>query len=251
MPEIVELKIFSQSISDRFLNKEVVYSACVSGFDIAAVATGKKLTRVCANGKEMFFFFDDKPAFKAHLMLNGGFAVLNRNTRPAAADVIAELQFGDEFLMLFDPDGYAKLQPFTELPQVPEVTEITEQRFFDILERKGRAAIKNVLLDQNLIRGIGNAYADEILYAAKVHPNSKCGKIPHEVRGVLYKALSAVINSAIQQYSVMYKGVTCGEMRDLIQVHTRARYTRDGEIIKVINSGGRKTYFASSQVLYN
>lgn len=253
MPELVELKIFAKSIKERFFNRAAVRAEYKKGgFDLNAVVSDKTLTDVRGHGKEMFFWFDGLPAFSAHLMLNGGFAVLNENTRPAAADVVAELCFeGGEYLMLFDPDGYAKISPFEALPQVPEATQISEDAFYALLGKKSRAAVKNVLCDQNCVRGIGNAYADEILYAAKISPSSKCGKLPAPAQKELYAAMRAVLENAIEQYGKMYRGVTCGEMRDLVQVHTRARMTPLGELIKVTEIGGRKTYYTESQRVYS
>ena len=252
MPEIVELKIFAKSIKERFFDREVIRADYKKGgFDLNAAVAKKTLTDVRGHGKEMFFWFNGLPAFSVHLMLNGGFAVLNENTRPAAADVVAELCFeGGEYLMVFDPDGYAKMAPFDALPQVPEATRITETEFYSLLAQKSKAAVKNVLCDQNCVRGIGNAYADEILYAAKISPASKCGKLPDEVKKELYAAMRAVLENAIETYAEMYKGVTCGEMRDLVQVHTRARMTPLGELIKVTEIGGRKTYYTESQRVF-
>lgn len=249
MPEIVELKIFAQSLKDRFLHKAVfVAKNKRSDFDVAAVCEGKYLTDVRAHGKEMFFWFDGLPAFSAHLMLNGGFAVLNENTRPAAVDIVAEWQFENkQYLTLFDPDGYAKVAPFDALPTVPEATAIDEDVFLRLMQQKKNAAVKSVLCDQKCIRGIGNAYADEILYAARIHPAVKCGKIPFDAQHELYIALRAVLAYSIEQYGKMYRGVTCGEMRDLVRVHTRARITHDGEIIKTAEVGGKKTYYTLSQ----
>lgn len=249
MPEIVELKIIARSLKDRLQGKTAFKgSYAKGGFDLNAAVEEKKLTDVIAHGKELFFRFDDKPAFSAHLMLHGGFNILNENLRPAAVDTVAEIVFyGDEYLMLYDPDGYAKVLPFDSLPDVPEATEITENEFFAMLARKKGAAIKNVLCDQKCVRGIGNAYADEILYAAKISPSVKAGNIPDYAKAELYEAMKNTLNFALEYYGKKYRGALGGEMRDLVKVHTRARMTPDGEIIKTCDIGGRKTYYAPSQ----
>ncbi len=249
MPEIVELKIFAKSIKDMFFNHAAVTANNARhDFDLSEVAEGKYLTDVVAHGKELFFWFDGEPAFSAHLMINGGFAVLNENLRPAAADAVAEIKFDNgNYLMLFDPDGYAKVTPFKNLPDVPEATRISLNGFLDIMNRRKGAAVKSVLCDQKCIRGIGNAYADEILYDALIMPDCKCGKIPDDERVNLYESMINVLCDAIEKYSVKYKGVTCGEMRDYVKVHTPARYTKSGEIIKVMQVGGKKTYYVQSQ----
>ncbi|MCI8413329.1 MAG: hypothetical protein HFE47_04450 [Clostridia bacterium] len=248
MPEIVELKIFAQSIKDRLLNKTVFRARNYKNtFDLQALA-GKKLTDIRAHGKEMFFCADGAPAFSVHLMLHGGFNILNENLRPAAVDLIGEWQFeSGEYLILYDTDGYAKIAPFTELPDVPEATEITESRFYELLARKKGAAIKNILCDQKCVRGIGNAYADEILYAAKIHPAVKAGRLPDETKKELYTQMRNVLHEALNEYGKKYRGALSGEMRDLVRVHTKAGITPDGEYIKTCEVGGKKTYYTLSQ----
>lgn len=249
MPEIVELKIFAKSLKNRLTGKKVIKAVNYKGgFDLNEVAAGKTLTDVRSHGKEMFFLLDWEPAFSAHLMLHGGFNILNENLRPAAVDLIAELYFDTrEYLILYDGDGYAKVSPFAELPAVPEATEITEAQFVDLLARKKGAAIKNVLCDQKCIRGIGNAYADEILYAARVNPEVKAGKLPYETQIELYSAMNKLLDNSITEYSRRYEGALSGEMRDFMKVHTKARLTPDGEQIKVCEVGGKKTYYTLSQ----
>ena len=247
MPEIVELKVFAKSLSDSLAGREVTSANYAKGFDISFVV-GKRLSVVAAHGKELFFFFDGDPAFSAHLMLSGGFNILNRNLRPAAVDTVAEIVFENEiFLMLFDPDGYAKIAPFTDFPPVPEATAIDRESFLRLLARKKGSAVKNILLDQKCVRGIGNAYADEILYAARINPAVKAGNIPFEAQNELYDAMTDTLNSSIEYYMRRYKGATHGEMRDRVQVHTRARFTPGGEIIHVTDLSGKKTYFTDSQ----
>ncbi len=249
MPEIVELKIFANSIRDRFADRKVTDAACYKGgLDLRVLTAGKILTDVQAHGKELFFWLNGVPAFSVHLMLHGGFNVLNENLRPAAVDLIAEWRFENgEYLILYDPDGYAKIGLFASLPDVPEATAVTEDAFLQLLEKKKASVVKNVLCDQKCLRGIGNAYADEILYTARIAPSVKIKAIPPSVRQELYRAMRSVLENAIGTYGKKYRGALNGEMRDLVRVHTRARMTPDGEIIHCIDLGGKKTYYTDSQ----
>lgn len=248
MPELVELKIFAQSLDAALVGKRMISAYGGRDFDANAALADKTLTQVRAHGKELFFWADERPACKAHLMLHGGFNVLDENLRPAAVDTVAEIVFaGGMHLMLYDPDGYASLTKFDVFPSTAEATEMTEAQFLALLARKRAAAVKNVLCDQKCIRGIGNAYSDEILYAARISPFVKCGAIPESERRALYRAMQAVLETAIRTYSTRYRGALGGEMRDLVQVHTRARCTPDGEVIHTRDLSGKKTYFTDSQ----
>ncbi|HEY6464742.1 MAG TPA: bifunctional DNA-formamidopyrimidine glycosylase/DNA-(apurinic or apyrimidinic site) lyase [Candidatus Acidoferrales bacterium] len=78
-----------------------------------------------------------------------------------------------------------------------EPLEATEQQFAEKLLTR-RARIKSVLLDQHVLRGIGNIYADESLWRAKIHPMRLAASLlPKEVRA-LHRAIQAVLNEAIR-----------------------------------------------------
>jgi formamidopyrimidine-DNA glycosylase len=116
---------------------------------------------------------------------------------------------------------------------------------------KSKATIKNLLLDQNVIRGIGNAYADEILWEAGISPFSVSNKIPAEKVKALAKAVKKVLTSAIKQIGKAEPGIIGGEIRDFLNIHNADKKTSPtGAVIKHKTIGGRKTYFTDEQELY-
>ena len=117
------------------------------------------------------------------------------------------------------------------------------------LKRSGRP-IKVWLLDQKNIAGIGNIYAAEILFAARIDPRRPANSLSPEEVGRLKEAIREVLRKAIE-----YRGTTFSDYRDsagkpggfqdLLQVYQRAGEPcrRCGTLIERIELGGRGTYF--------
>ncbi|MSP22535.1 MAG: hypothetical protein EXR66_05905 [Dehalococcoidia bacterium] len=72
---------------------------------------------------------------------------------------------------------------------------ITEEEFLAGLKRH-RGQAKNVLTNQEFVAGIGNAYSDEVLWEARIHPHRKISTLDEEQRRGLYRAMHAVFDWA-------------------------------------------------------
>lgn len=113
---------------------------------------------------------------------------------------------------------------------------------------KTRTPVKTVLRDQKIIRGIGNAYADEILWNARISPFSPANKIPAEKVSVLTKSVKKVLEDAEKQILKEYPDIISGEYRDFMEVHnSRKKNTATGAAIKQELISSRKTYFTDEQ----
>ena len=114
-----------------------------------------------------------------------------------------------------------------------------------------KAAIKNLLLDQTLIRGIGSAYADEILWETKISPFSKAMAIPDEKIKELAKNIKSVLKGAIKSITKSHPGLIQGEVRDFLKIHTRNQTeSPTGSPIKIDKRGMMTTYYTDEQILY-
>lgn len=102
-------------------------------------------------------------------------------------------KFGKFKLAKFSPQK--KLDDLRELG--PEPLEITKDAFIRLLQkRKGK--IKTTLLNQRVIAGIGNIYADETLFEAKIHPEEKVCDLGPSRLGKLHQAVRKILKKAIQ-----------------------------------------------------
>jgi formamidopyrimidine-DNA glycosylase len=114
-----------------------------------------------------------------------------------------------------------------------------------------KAAIKNVLLDQHVIRGIGNAYADEILWDARISPFSNSNKIPAAKVKALAKSIHKVLQNAEKQIRKTHPDIISGEIRDFLLIHNSNKsHSPTGAVIHNKTVGGRKTYYTDEQELY-
>jgi len=104
--------------------------------------------------------------------------------------------------------GWMKLMPRLEVPNIdfmkkvgPEPLEasFTPEEFTERFKRRAKTSIKAALLDQTVIAGVGNIYADESLWGAKIHPQRLVGTITSDEFLMLYTELRAVMNKAIEK----------------------------------------------------
>ena len=115
--------------------------------------------------------------------------------------------------------------------------------------RKGR--LKSLLLDQSFIAGIGNIYADEALWAARLHPLRSASSLRPDDERRLYLAIRSILHEAIERRGSSIDDYTApdgdGEMQERLQVYQRTgeRCPRCGRPIRRIVIGARATHFCS------
>ncbi len=154
-------------------------------------------------------------------------------------------QFG--YIRLVDSDQLKDVESLTKLG--PEPFELTLEQFMNLMGAR-RVRIKPLLLDQGVIAGIGNIYADEILYRAQIHPRQPADsltplqlkKMYHAMREVLVAAIEKR-GSSVQDY-VTSEG-ELGEYQRLHQVYHRQSQPcfRCGALIAREKVGGRSTHW--------
>lgn len=255
MPELPDLEVFSHNLNKKLAGKTLKWlnvnsrKAKVSADEMQQALHGKTLKKVYRSGKELYFDFG-KHTLALHLMLHGQLHLFN--DRNENKYTVLDMNFNDgEGLALTDFQGAATPTldpPESEAPDAMSKT-VNEKWFIEKLGKK-RSAIKTILLDQKFIRGIGNAYADEILYDAGISPFSAANKIPEKKVKQLAKSVHKVLTHAEEQIKKSKPDIISGEFRDFLLVHhTRKKETPKGEKI-LIKEGSRKTYYTESQELF-
>lgn len=121
------------------------------------------------------------------------------------------LEFTDGSRLYFNDQrkfGWMKLMPTLEVPNIdfmkkvgpePLEADFTAEQFADRFKRRAKTSIKAALLDQTVVAGVGNIYADESLWGAKIHPKRLVGSITPQEFEKLYKELRSVMNLAIEK----------------------------------------------------
>jgi formamidopyrimidine-DNA glycosylase len=122
-----------------------------------------------------------------------------------------DIEFTDESHLYFNDQrkfGWVRLMPIAEVPNIdfmkkvgPEPLEedFTSNNFLDRFNRRSRTTIKAALLDQTVIAGVGNIYADESLWGAKIHPSRLVSSITDAEFKKLYTEVRLVMNLSIDK----------------------------------------------------
>lgn len=250
MPEIAEIKIYVRNLNSLVAGRTV---DDVRGFDKQDYSFLKTRTieKVESHGKGIYFLLSGGGNLYVHLMLTGGFAFTDRDGYSKIDGKLIALKMQHGYLIVFDRNRYAKIKRDAKKPLVPEAggDGFTRDYFFSLL--KSRTAIKKLLTDQSRIAGLGNAYADEILYAAKINPFSAANRLSRLAKDALYDAIKQVLSQA-DEYLMQNNGnMLSGEDRAFFKIHVKGRAATDsGEQIRVKDLSGRKTYYTDAQIMY-
>ena len=166
--------------------------------DIKSFLIGVKVATVRRRAKVLIIDLDSGYSLVTHLKMTGQL-VFRAND-----------DFGDSRLFFNDQRkfGWMRLVPTLEITSIdffrkvgpePLADDFTAKDFIKRLQRRPRSNIKAVLLDQTVIAGVGNIYADESLFAAGIHPLSLAGQIPKKKLETLFHELQAVLRLAIEK----------------------------------------------------
>lgn len=258
MPELPDLENFSRNLSKIITGKKVEKIAVVNDSKLKTSATslkkalqGEKVKSIYREGKELHIQFSDDHVLGLHLMLHGDLNLFEKTNDKKYP--IIEFYFDDETgLALSDYQGAAKPTLDPEKKDAPDALsdELTYEYLKGIFSKK-KSPIKTVLLDQKVVRGIGNAYADEILYDARISPTSISNKIPDDKIKVLAKSIKSVLKHAISHIQKTHPDIITGEVRDFLKVHNAHKKTSPGgKPIHNTKINSRITYYTDEQVEY-
>jgi len=259
MPELPDLEVFKDNIFKRLTSKRLAELKVFSSKIITPQSMltgeleGRELQNIRRHGKELLFDFADGRIIAVHLMLNGKISITNNTTDNIWQKVLA-LTFENETIIFHDTGNIGtviKYKPF--LGKTPDAlgSDFTLDYFSNIVRKNSFTNIKAFLIDQKIVKGIGNAYADEILWAARISPKSITGKLPDNVITELYNAIGNVLRGAIVSIKSIAPDIISGEERSFLKVHTRfKKVTETGFPIMVETIASKKTYFTQEQVVY-
>jgi len=258
MPELPDLQVFSKNLTKIFVGKTLKKISVpntkklnVSVSKLKSNLENQKLIGISREGKELHFEFKDGDVLGLHLMLRGKLHQFDeKNTEKYT---IIELLFTDNSgLALTDFQGQATPTLNPEAREAPDVlSKEANLGFLKTRLAKSKAVIKSVLLDQHIMRGIGNAYADEILWDAGISPFSISNKIPDTQVKTLLKSIKSVLQKAEKSIIKSNPDIISGEIRDFMLIHnSKKEKSPAGAPIKVKSVGGRKTYYTDEQKLF-
>lgn len=219
--------------------------------------TGRTIVSLTRRGKYFLFNLDDGLSLVMHLRMTGNLLYFAEDHRPELTHVRGELWLDNGGLLAFtDPRrfGTAEIVDAAEYFAKRLGPEPFEDAFsgeyLHAFSRKRKASIKAVLLDQKLVAGVGNIYADEALFRAGIAPHKHAGRLTRAQCTLLVDsvcdALTAGIDAkgaSIDDFRDAY-GVK-GSFQDQFLVHRREGLPCPicGEPIIKTRVAGRGTYF--------
>lgn len=230
MPELPEVETIRRGLSTLIIGRQV---KCVDhdtpkGFpsvpaDVRAFLIGAKITDVRRRAKVLLIDLSTEYTLVIHLKMTGQLVYRGEQVFGAGhpnESLIGELpdrstrvtvEFTDGSHLYFNDQrkfGWMRLMPTMEVPNIdfmkkvgpePLEADFTVQEFAARFKRRAKTSIKAALLDQSVVAGVGNIYADESLWGARVHPKRLVGTITKDEYQLLFTELRTVMNIAIDK----------------------------------------------------
>jgi formamidopyrimidine-DNA glycosylase len=263
MPEVPDLeairKFFNRTVAGETIESvdtPIPVVIRVPRDEFVRLLTGETLGEVHRHGKFLLFTLGSGRVMVVNAMLTGRFSLAEPPEKRHARTCFAlrlsggrEFRYADQRLMgrvyLATPETLETLPQFAEMGPDVLSPALTEEVFRERL-RKYTGQIKSILVNHRFVAGIGNAYADEILWQARVHPYRKRSQMSDAEIGALYHAMQDVLNWAEPiVWEKMGESLDYKEWRDHLRVHRRGGEPcpRCGTKISEITAGQRITSF--------
>lgn len=155
-------------------------------------------------------------------------------------------QFG--WIKIVKSDSVASQQYFKSLGPEP-LRDLSLEHFKTILSKR-KSPIKILLMDQGLIAGIGNIYANDALYISHIHPQRPANSLDKDEQEKLFEAIEVVLRKGIEvggasEWNYVDALGRAGKYQDFFQVYRKhgKPCPRCGTTIETIRMGGRGTFF--------
>ena len=212
MPEFAEIEALRRPLAKRLNGHTIVNVTVLERRSIEGeIETFKhNVIGSTINGVDRYGKYglirSDHGTLMFHLRMSGQFYIQKVNmVRPSFTRVLLDLENGEQIRYVDQRKfgylaAYSKNEPLSFLNGLgPDVLDPSiNTRFFIETFKPIRRKIKPTLMDQHLICGLGNIWADEILFQAKIHPGSICAKLTDQDFDHLYHAFHHVVAYAIE-----------------------------------------------------
>lgn len=229
MPELPEVETIRAGLATLLpgrIVKDVSYdwdkSFPNAPADVAKFLVGARIEKVRRRAKVLIIELNSKWVLIVHLKMTGQLVFVGKNQRFGAGhptDTLVDklpvkstrvtIDFTDGSKLYFNDQrkfGWMRLLPVIEIPEIdffkkvgpePLDSDFTADMFINRLARRQNSNIKSVLLDQTVIAGVGNIYADESLWGAKIHPTALVKDISRTKLVALYNSVREVLAMGI------------------------------------------------------
>ena len=259
MPELPDVQVFKEYLESTSLHQRIegVTVAAdrilvdVSARTLKSRLREKSLISTQRHGKHLFVEIEDDAWLRLHFGMTGKLEYF-KGERELQEHVRLRLDFANDYHL-----AYSNTRRLGEIGLVDDIADFVKEedlgpdalaRDFDLAAfrealagRRGR--IKATLMNQSVLAGIGNIYADEILFQASLHPEAKANRLKADTVRDLYRAMHRVLKQAIEARA---------EPERLPRSYLLPHRGADGECphcgrgLKKTKVSGRATYFCSA-----
>ncbi len=269
MPELPEVETVRRRLepvlSGRRLERvEILDSRLTRPLDpteVAAELVGERVEAVDRRGKYLVVRFESGRSLLIHLRMTGNLLHVSRD-RPPESDshvrAVVKLDDGSDIVYrdvrrfgtwLLSEPGEAEPYLAARLGGEPLARTFTSTRLGEALHGR-RAPVKAALLDQRRLAGVGNIYADEALWRARIDPRRPAGELSDEELRALHRGIRAALNAGIARQGATLRDYRTpdgdsGTMQHEFKVYGRAGEPceRCGHPIEKLRSAGRGTWY--------
>lgn len=266
MPELPEVETFARTLSRRIAGKRLAACRLIfpplmragSRRDLSGII-GRRVERLGRRGKYLMIHLQGGLSLVFHLKMTGQFRFVPQRQKPDKHTRLVltfrgsteDLHFRDmrKFGCLYalPTEGLTDVSPVAGLGPEPLTLSFEEFRR-RIRGRTGR--LKSLLLNQSFIAGIGNIYADEILFRSRLHPLRPASRLNAEELRRLWLSIKAVLNKAIERGGSSVRDYANaegqrGRYQEVHRVYGRESLPcfRCGAPLKRMVIGGRSSFF--------
>lgn len=230
MPELPEVETVRRGLADLIIGKVLTSEShdTEKGFpnaeaDVKEFLLGATITDVRRRAKVLMIDLSTGYSLLIHLKMTGQLVFVG-DTRFGAGhpndslvndlpdkSTRVTLTFTDTSKLFFNDQrkfGWMRLMPTVEIPSIdfmqkvgpePLDDDFTPKEFMQRFARRSKTNIKAALLDQSIVAGVGNIYADESLWGAKLHPKRLVGSITEQEFTTLFHELREVMSLAVEK----------------------------------------------------
>lgn len=266
MPEIAEVETVRNTLKSMILNKKIVdvniiYPKIIESdiSDFKNILIGREFFDIDRIGKWLMFDLNDYYLL-SHLRMEGKYFV-KKSTDEIIKHEHIIISFDDGTDLRYHDTrkfGRMNLVKKSDIDKVEAIkkqgieansNKLTKEYLYDKIHKKN-IPIKSLLLDQTIISGLGNIYANEVMFDARINPNKLGKDISLKECDLIVKASKKIIDAAIKDGGTTIKSYTSslgvtGRFQQHLMVHKREGEECKvcGTLIENIKIGGRSTYF--------
>ena len=251
MPELPEVETLCRQLQKKIAGKKIAASEIYDP-KLAHVKNiaGDTIVAVRRNGKTIEIILNDGHSVLIHLRMTGRLLWQNESDRPKHSRWRLSLDKGNIYLV--DPRRFATIKVLQTKDSLTgnDIMQGFDQQAFIANHGQRKTKVKNLIMDQGAISGIGNIYACEILHSAGIHPERTAVTLTNKDWQNIFGKAKRILKKAIEK-----RGTSISDWRDLYgfkgenQFELKAYGLEGKQCIKCggtiirIKQGGRSTFY--------